>query len=315
LNMSGEALSGDQIAFHARFTDGSQGIFLATLGAAGGDADGDGIVDDVDFSPDLVDTSTVFSGSFSDIPTFGGTSSGAILLRRDQVVTVVEEPNPKGLRLTAAGGPRPAIIFPCTRTDVIFPVRLGDGDEIIVSCGSSVVEVISGPVEVELGDDPLLTIPTGATAKITGIGNGGVRVENDAGSAASLILETGGQVVEIAPGQTSGGCDCGAPGAIVGTDGPDVLVGTDGPDIICGLGGNDKIMSGGGDECIDAGPGHDGVSAGSGNDIIFGREGDDSLYGSRGDDFIDGGEGVDRIIGSSGTDECINGERVDSCEL
>ena len=53
------------------------------------DTDGDGIFDDVDALPNTV------SDDFSDVG-LGGTSSGAITTRGDQILTITEEPNPDG---------------------------------------------------------------------------------------------------------------------------------------------------------------------------------------------------------------------------
>jgi hypothetical protein len=311
------SISGDAV-FVGSQGGGSGSAYLFVRAPApptGPDADGDGIADDIDgtFNGVFTDESGFFSNNFTD-QHLGGTSVGRIFTRSDLTVTVEEAPNPGGVLLEASGGTgRALVVMFCNPLAVI---RLRAGNSAVATCSSLTMEVLSGPVEIEVGADILVTVPAGATVKITQTGEGQDLIESDPESTAPIIVETGGQVVEIKPGETSGGCDCGAPGAIIGTDGPDFLVGTDGPDIICALGGDDKILAYGGDDCIDAGPGADGVSAGGGNDMVFGREGDDSpLRGGRGDDFIDGGEGEDSLNGGSGTDECVSGERLYYCEL
>lgn len=109
-------------------------------------------------------------------------------------------------------------------------------------------------------------------------------------------------------------CDCGAPGAILGTSGNNTINGTSGANIICGLGGNDTINGMGGNDCIDGGPGIDDLRGGDGNDNIFGGADNDTLRGENGNDLLDGGAGTDNLIGGSNTDRCLNGETTSTCE-
>ena len=104
------------------------------------DIDGDGLSDDVDTLPNVA------SDDFSDI-SLGGTSSGTIVTRGDQTLTITEEPNPAGVRITAdvSGGLTPATVSVCGGSATI---DLDAGDEIIVTCGSVTIDVTSGSVEV-----------------------------------------------------------------------------------------------------------------------------------------------------------------------
>jgi hypothetical protein len=104
------------------------------------DTDGDGIYNEVDTLP------STFSNEFSDIA-LGGTSSGTITTRGDQILTITEETNPAGVRIDAdiSGGLVPAIVDVCGGISII---TLGLGDEIVVTCSSVTIEVINGTVDI-----------------------------------------------------------------------------------------------------------------------------------------------------------------------
>ncbi len=298
-------------------------------GGGAGDADGDGIADGIDgtFNGGFTDESGAVSDNFTD-QNLAGTSFGEIIFRSSpDAVTVEDEPNPAGLRIRSTGF---AAVRVCSR---FWPVFLRTGGEIVVTCASLTLEVVTGPAEVQLGGDEnnLVTVPTGGAARITETAEGQFQIEN-LSEAESITVTIGGQTTSVPPGATSAGCDCSAPGAIVGSDRPNFLIGTRGDDLICGLGGNDYILGRGGNDCIDAGAGKDIVLGGKGEDLILGREGRDVLLGGRGNDTIlgggdsdkllgssgndalDGGEGFDFLFGGGGLDECTNGERIFRCE-
>jgi len=121
------------------------------------DVDGDRIWDDIDLLPGTP------SDDFSDTPI---PTTGRIITEGDQILTIMDHPNPAyGVYIGADpfGGPTPAEISVCGDTATIF---LYAGDEIVVTCTSVTIQVISGTVYVEfMGDDG-----TVATANI-GEGN------------------------------------------------------------------------------------------------------------------------------------------------
>lgn len=104
------------------------------------DTDGDGILDDVDTLPNTI------SDDFSDI-SLGGTSSGTITTRGNQILTISEEPNPAGVRINAdiSGGLLPAVVSACGGISII---TMSPGDDIVVTCGSATIDVINGPVDI-----------------------------------------------------------------------------------------------------------------------------------------------------------------------
>jgi hypothetical protein len=101
------------------------------------DEDADGISDDLDVNPNE------YSNDFGD-----GTTSGTILDWGDQVLCITDASNPAdGVVIAASGGQSPASVSVCggaTQYD------LGDGDEIVVTCGSVISQVLSGTVKVIL---------------------------------------------------------------------------------------------------------------------------------------------------------------------
>jgi hypothetical protein len=112
--------------------------------AISSDTDGDGILDELDTLPATV------SDDFSDIG-LGGTTSGTIVTRGDQLLAISEEANPDGVRISAdvSGGLVPATLNACGGVSII---TLSPGDNIVVTCGSVTIDVVSGPVEVSFID-------------------------------------------------------------------------------------------------------------------------------------------------------------------
>lgn len=99
------------------------------------DADGDGIAD-------LIDTSDQYSNDFRDAVDAYGT----ITNRGNQVLTVTDEMDPAGVRITAdpAGGPLPATVSVCGG---MATLSFDAGDEVVVTCSSVEIIVITGTVE------------------------------------------------------------------------------------------------------------------------------------------------------------------------
>jgi hypothetical protein len=97
--------------------------------------DGDGIADAVDTMP------ATFSNDFSD-----GTTTGTIVSRGDQLLTIDDAPNAQeGVIITAApeGGAEPAVIS----IDGGATLSLQTGDQLVATHGSVIVRVLAGTVE------------------------------------------------------------------------------------------------------------------------------------------------------------------------
>ncbi len=165
-------------------------------GDACDDDDGDGIADDVDgqFDGAFTDQSTIPSLSFTD-QHLGGTSFGAILDFGGLVVTVENEPGPAGLLIEAAGAGGPATVTACG-----FELSLTYGDSVVATCGSLTTVVISGPVDVSVGDVILVTVPSGATVTISEVSEGQFLIENSTGSAGPIVVVVDGVETVLGPG-------------------------------------------------------------------------------------------------------------------
>ncbi len=83
---------------------------------------------------------------FTDVP-FGGTTSGSIITLGEQRLSIVEQPNPTGVRISAdpSGGPAPAEVSACSGS-AIFSFNAGVSAD--VTCGSVTVAVVSGTLDI-----------------------------------------------------------------------------------------------------------------------------------------------------------------------
>ena len=106
---------------------------------AHGDRDGDGISNQLDTHP--ID----FSHKFSDHP-LGGKSKGSVRASGQQVLTI-EDDTPAGVIITAEelGGELASSVQVC---DGIAELSIRAGATVLVTCGSAIIEVIQGTVEI-----------------------------------------------------------------------------------------------------------------------------------------------------------------------
>jgi YVTN family beta-propeller protein len=159
------------------------------------DADDDGILDVVDSQP------LEFSSNFNDV-SVGGTTSGVIAARGDQILTVADAAAPEGVRIRAAssGGGVAASITACGGGGQF---SMTPGDDVIVTCGSVTLTVLAGEVETTfLADD-------GSVATVTLAQGNSLTFEPDdaslaapAGNATAIVVQSGGIQLQIDPGQT-----------------------------------------------------------------------------------------------------------------
>jgi hypothetical protein len=109
------------------------------------DTDGDGIQDAVDVLP------AEFSNDYSDeLNPLNEISSGAILERGDQNLSIIDEPT-KGVLIDTnstdvAGNPLPAIINHCSNSANTY---FDENERAIVTCGSVTIEVLKGTISTE----------------------------------------------------------------------------------------------------------------------------------------------------------------------
>jgi hypothetical protein len=159
------------------------------------DSDKDGIVDIVDTQPNT------FSNDFSDVG-IGGTTTGKIISRGDQTLTILDASNPDGVRIKTdpSGSGDKAKISACGGSATH---SLSAGKEITVTCSSVTTQVIQGPVEVELfgadGSTASVTLETGFILTFDPETNSFIADPNNPGS---ITITTGGNTVTVDPGET-----------------------------------------------------------------------------------------------------------------
>ena len=159
------------------------------------DIDRDGIYNEVDTLPNTS------SDDFSDIA-LGGTSSGSITTRGDQILTITEEPNPAGVRINAdiSGGSTPATVSVCGGASTI---DLSPGDEIVVTCGSVTVKTISGVVEVVLiasdGIQASTSIPSGNEITFEPQTSA---INSNPQNTDTIVIMSGNTTIPLSPGSS-----------------------------------------------------------------------------------------------------------------
>jgi len=156
------------------------------------DKDGDGIQNEIDAEPDTP------SSDFTDIPG-GGTTDGTITLLGDQTLSITEEANPDGVRITvvSSSGPTPATVSVCGG---IATLSFGAGDEVIVTCSSVTVKVIGGTVGIEF-------VATDGTTGTTTLSSGGIltfeaetfTITNDGADPVTVLVD--GEPITVKAGE------------------------------------------------------------------------------------------------------------------
>ena len=155
------------------------------------DRDDDGIYDEVDGQPD------VDSVSFTDVP-LGGATFGSVTEPRDVEVRVRDLNDPAlGVLIWVTGrGEAVATVSTCNDTTFFLSI----GDVVKQTCGSLVVEVVRGPIEIPLAGDFVAEVPSGAIVKVSPVTNSISGIENLPESEASLTITTQDTAVQIEPG-------------------------------------------------------------------------------------------------------------------
>jgi len=154
------------------------------------DTDGDGIVNSIDPSP-LDYTNNTFDD--------GITSGSIVIVNGDQSLTITDEPNPAGVRVVSSleSGPTPATITHCSST----VTTITPGDDFIITCSSSIIEVIVGPVEAVLTgiSGEVGTVSLNDGDKITFVPETFTFTNN---GSTTFEIFVDGNPIQIAPGQS-----------------------------------------------------------------------------------------------------------------
>jgi hypothetical protein len=158
------------------------------------DEDNDGILYEVDTMP------SVCSDLFSDQP-LGGRTTGTIVDRGDQILTIADAPDPQGVVISTdiGGGGTPATITGCEGE--AETVTFGAGAYGFFTCGNSfTMEVISGVFDLEFliaGDTA--TVSLGAGNSLTCDPDTGT-LTADPDNSSTIDVYVGGEIVSLAPG-------------------------------------------------------------------------------------------------------------------
>jgi len=150
------------------------------------DTDGDGINDDVDPFPDIP------SIEFSD-----GTTTGQIIDSGDHEFTILDVPEPIGLNINNTCDTEctiPVIIEGCNGGTII---ELTSGDSVILTCGSVIIQVISGTVDVEfVADDGTIVTTTLSIGDDVTFEPETVTIVNDGLNPVTVIIDGEEIIVE-----------------------------------------------------------------------------------------------------------------------
>ena len=167
------------------------------------DKDDDGILDVVDgrlVNGAFIDESDDVSDNFTD-QHLGGVTSGVIQDRGGINLRVrdLNDPN-EGLLVWATGSglAEAFVTLDVCGTVLTFTV----GDVLKTKCGSTVLGVIQGPIEVPISDVFTASIPAGATAKITEVTPAVFGIENLPESVAIIVVEGDGTSVNLEAGSS-----------------------------------------------------------------------------------------------------------------
>ncbi len=146
------------------------------------DADGDGVDDRIDTG----------DGTFDD----GAGTTGSITNAAGNDVLVA--PDPDGVRITVDGGGAGQSSFSVCG----FTLLLSPGSDVVVTCGSITVEVISGAAEVTFGDGlGSITVPEGVTAHLAEQPDGSFSLDHLAGGEP-IRVTINGVSGSLAPGDS-----------------------------------------------------------------------------------------------------------------
>ena len=178
-----------QMAGAVKASDGAFHPALITLQTGPQDSDGDGVADSIDTG----------AGTFAD-SSLTPPTTGSIVSTGGNTVFVADAPSPDGVRITVSGsGSTNSVVNVCG----FAALRLAPGADVVVTCGSVKVQVVSGGAKVVLDSGiTTVSVPQGDTAKVTDLGNGSFSVANLAGTAP-VTVTTNGTTSTVTPGGTS----------------------------------------------------------------------------------------------------------------
>jgi hypothetical protein len=140
---------------------------------------GDQFVDsDGDFVADEVDPGDP-AGAFDD----GEGTSGQILATNGLSVEVLQAPAPDGVRVLVNSGTGTVSVSLCGG----FQLSLNAGSDVTLTCGSAIVQVVTGSAEFSLPDGTLVQVPEGVKVEVSDLGGGEFLVKNLGGGDVTVV--------------------------------------------------------------------------------------------------------------------------------
>jgi Tol biopolymer transport system component len=173
----------------SRDTDLNEDLYRKVVPQGSDDVDGDGI-------DDTLQPSGTPAGSFVD-DSLEPPTTGRIIDAGGLAVTITDADDPDdGVRITVGEGEGRASFEVCG-----FTLRLNAGTTAIVTCGSVTVEVVTGRGEIVLGQDQgTVSVPAGATAKVSENLDGSFTVENVGDGIVTVTVA--GIDITVLPGES-----------------------------------------------------------------------------------------------------------------
>lgn len=165
------------------------------------DGDNDGIAEEIDgimvngiFNAQKAVVSTHFTDEH-----LGGTTHGSIQSKSTHSRIAIGDAEQSGVSVSSLGSVYDsAEMIICDQQVVVT-----GGDNFIATCGSLIINVVSGNIEIVLKDDGLVEIPASVTAKIAESDDGKYIIENISGTKP-ILTKIDGTVTEVNPGESLG---------------------------------------------------------------------------------------------------------------
>jgi hypothetical protein len=180
------------------------------------DRDGDGIANEVDGRIASNGTYINESGSFSDFfsdQAAGGRSFGRILQRANLSILVEDDADAtKGLRVAAVSGSGRGRIRQCPGTPRVVTLRVYQGSNLTLTCGSVSLESHANRAELEIDADVVVDVPQGTATTLIESNDLGFAVVNPSEGQLPLRMNLADGAVVTLPGSATALVEQPAPG-------------------------------------------------------------------------------------------------------
>ena len=258
-------LNANQIAFTAQFTDGTEGIYVATNAPVS-----------LDLSIDVNSISETDGENAATVTVSrtGGTATPLVvnLLSSDETEATIPA----------------TVTIPVDETSVNFSLDavedlIEDGDQ-TVTLTTTAPDFGENTIDITVIDSP--ETPTPPTPGETLNGSNDNNSLNGGEGDDQLNGFRGNDILRGLNGDDT----------LIGGVGNDTVSGSNGDDTVNGGLGSDRLFAGSGDDLLLGRPGNDILSGGDGDDTLEGGIGRDRLNGGAGNDLLTGGASIDRFI-------------------